>query len=69
MIEKKHLPDVDPAVEMQKNGTDIGRLNSKLLQKIEELTLYLIEKDKKDKQQTEQIEVLIMKINQIKKGP
>ena len=45
--DKKHLPEIVPAKEMEKNGTDLGNLNSKLLQKIEELTLYVIEQNKK----------------------
>jgi hypothetical protein len=43
----KHLPDVASAEEMQKNGADLGNLNSVLLQKIEELTLYMIKQNKK----------------------
>jgi len=45
--EQKHLPEVAPAKEMKENGTDLGNLNSKLLQKIEEMTLYMIEQNKK----------------------
>lgn len=45
--EQKHLPEVASAKEMKENGTDLGNLNSKLLQKIEELTLYTIEQNKK----------------------
>lgn len=44
--EQKHLPEVAPAKEMKENGTDLGNLNSKLLQKIEELTLYSIEQNR-----------------------
>ncbi|CAM4112687.1 hypothetical protein SAMN06265348_103299 [Pedobacter westerhofensis] len=43
----KHLPDVASAKEMKKNGADLGDLNSVLLQKIEELTLYMIKQNKK----------------------
>jgi len=38
-----HLPGIPSAEEVQSNGVDLGSLNTKLLQKIEELTLYLIE--------------------------
>ena len=44
--EQKHLPEIAPAKEMEKNGTDLGNLNSKLLQKMEEMTLYIIEQNK-----------------------
>lgn len=39
----KHLPDVAPAKEMQENGVNQSEMNQLLLQKIEELTLYVIE--------------------------
>jgi hypothetical protein len=54
--DKKHLPEIAPAKEMEKNGTDLGVLTSKLLQKIEELTLYTIEQNKKLKEQNHRIE-------------
>jgi hypothetical protein len=54
--EQKHLPEIAPAKEMEKNGTDLGNLNSKLLQKIEELTLYTIEQNKKLELQNTKIE-------------
>jgi len=34
------------AVEAEKNGIELGDMNKKLLQKIEELTMHLIQKDK-----------------------
>lgn len=43
----KHLPDIAPAREMQENGVSAGEMQSKLLQKVEELTLYVIELEKK----------------------
>nr|WP_315176499.1 hypothetical protein [uncultured Flavobacterium sp.] len=43
----KHLPEIAPAKEMQEQGSNLGDLNTKLLQKIEELTLYAIEQNKK----------------------
>lgn len=47
----KHLPEIPSAKSMGQNGINIGELNMKMLQKIEELTLYLIEKDKQLKLQ------------------
>lgn len=44
--ENKHLPGIPSAKEVEKDGVNLGEMNSKLLQKIEELTLHLIEKDK-----------------------
>jgi len=41
-----HLPEIPSAKEMQKDGLNVGENQVKLLQKVEELTLYLIDKDK-----------------------
>ncbi len=58
-IKKKgHLKNIPSAVEVEKNGIFLGEMNAKLLQKIEELTLYLIEQDKQNKEQEERIEKL-----------
>lgn len=40
--EKKHLPRIASAKEMEMEGVNIGEFQIKLLQKIEELTLYVI---------------------------
>jgi len=53
--EKKHLPEIASAAEMQKEGVNIGDFQIKLLQKIEELTLYSIVQNKQNKQQQERI--------------
>lgn len=42
----KHLPNVPSALEMEKNGLDVVNTNAKLLEKIEELTLYVIQLNK-----------------------
>ena len=44
--ENGHLKDIPSAEEVEKNGVMLGEMNSKLLQKIEELTLYMIEFNK-----------------------
>jgi len=54
----QHLPEIPSAKEMQTNGMSVGEINTKLLQKVEELTLYLIEKDKEIKAQEKRIENL-----------
>jgi hypothetical protein len=49
-----HLPEVPSAKEIQKNGLHLKQMTNLLLQKIEELTLYTIEQEKKlKKQETE----------------
>lgn len=42
-----HLPNVPSASEVESNGIQLGEMNAILLQKIEELTLYVIELEKK----------------------
>lgn len=47
--EKKHLPGIPSAKDMQtKGGQDVGEIQRQMLEKIEELTLYLIELEKKN---------------------
>ena len=46
-IEKNnHLPEMPTAKEVEANGISLGDMDAKLLQKIEELTLYTIEQQK-----------------------
>ncbi len=54
----KHLPEIPPAADMVNNGLDMGEFQIKLLQKIEELTLYVIEQNKLLKKQQEEINQL-----------
>lgn len=39
----KHLPEIESADAMERNGLEVGKMEIKLLQKIEEMTLYIIE--------------------------
>ncbi len=41
--ENKHLPNIPSAKEVEANGHDLGDMNAKLLQKLEEMTLYIID--------------------------
>ncbi|WP_077413885.1 cell wall anchor protein [Chryseobacterium sp. JV274] len=56
--EKGHLPNIPTAQEVLENGINVAEMNSKLLEKIEELTLYSIEQNKKLQQQSQKIEIL-----------
>jgi hypothetical protein len=53
-----HLPEIPSAAEVAKNGQNLGGMNMLLLKKVEELTLYLIAKDKKEKEQEARINKL-----------
>ena len=57
--EYKHLPDVPSEDEVLKNGVDIGEMQAKLLQKIEELTLYMINL----KKENDELKELVMSKN------
>ena len=53
--ENQHLPEIPSASEVAKDGFNVGEMNAKLLQKIEELTLYMIEQNKQNKRQQNEI--------------
>lgn len=42
-----HLPGIPKAVDVQETGIALGEMNRRLLEKVEELTLYLIEQEEK----------------------
>jgi hypothetical protein len=54
----KHLPNIPSAAEVVKEGIDVASMDAKLLEKIEELTLYMIELNKKTDAQGKKIEEL-----------
>ncbi|WP_024771244.1 hypothetical protein [Aquimarina macrocephali] len=58
IVKKGHLPNIPSASEVEKNGIQLGEMNAKLLQKIEELTLYMIAQNKKTEQLQKEIELL-----------
>jgi len=47
-----HLPELPSDAEVAKNGINLGEMNKLLVKKVEELTLYMIEKDDQLKVQT-----------------
>lgn len=55
--ENGHLPDIAPASETEK-GVNLGEFNQTLLQKIEELTLYVIELKKENEELKSEIDLL-----------
>lgn len=59
----QHLPEVPTAEEVKKEGVDIGDTQVLLLKKIEELTLYIIQQNKR----IERLEKLEKEIEEIKK--
>ena len=53
--ENQHLPEIAPEKEMIENGVEVGEFQIKLLQKIEELTLYIINQQKEIKALKEKV--------------
>jgi hypothetical protein len=53
-----HLPDIPSVKDMQANGINLGTNQTRLLQKIEELTLYIIAEDKKNQQLQSEVDLL-----------
>lgn len=45
-----HLPEVPSAAEVEEKGINVGEMNALLLKKIEELTLHVIEQEKRIKE-------------------
>jgi response regulator of citrate/malate metabolism len=60
-----HLPDMPSEKEIADKGLDLGEMNKLLTKKVEELTLYLIEKDKKDQDQQKEIDELKKQVQNI----
>ncbi|KRD05428.1 hypothetical protein ASE21_20950 [Flavobacterium sp. Root901] len=67
IAESGHLENIPSEEEVLKNGIKLGEMNAKLLQKIEELTLYLIEQNKRLDNVEKENEELKKEINSLKK--
>src|ERR1700744_4889483 len=68
-----HLPEMPSAEQVAKDGLSLGEMNAKLLKKVEELTLYLIEKDKElnnqqaiNQAQTDKLNIQQKEIDELK---
>lgn len=51
----QHLPEIPSEQQIAKEGLNLGEMNKLLLKKIEELTLYLIDKDQENKSLNERV--------------
>jgi hypothetical protein len=60
-----HLPEIPSEAEVAKNGINLGEMNKVLLKKVEELTLYLIDKDKEEKEITKESQIQNDRINML----
>jgi len=61
----QHLPEMPSAADVEKNGLNLGETNKLLTKKVEELTLFLIEKDKEIRSLKEKQQIFEQKLNQL----
>ena len=62
-----HLPNIPSATEVKENGITVGDMQRRMMEKIEELTLHLIEQDKQIKAFQKQNEVLMDQVSSLEK--
>lgn len=62
----QHLPEIPSAAEIAKDGLNLGDMNKLLMKKVEELTLYLIEKDNENKDLQKQVSDLRADVQMLK---
>lgn len=65
---EKHLPNVPSEQELKASGADVMELNKILMEKVEELTLYLIQQNKNTEELKQQVEVLQNKVTELEKA-
>ena len=53
--ENHHLPEIPSAAEVREKGVNLGEMQSKLLAKIEELTLHMIQADEQNRDLRERL--------------
>jgi len=58
LIQNKHLPSVPSEQQIKEEGIDLAEMNVKMMEKIEELTLYLIQQNKELDKQNKELEEL-----------
>jgi trimeric autotransporter adhesin len=58
ILSNEHLPGIPTQAEVQRDGINLGEMDSKLLEKIEELTLYVLELKKENQEQQKEIDKL-----------
>ena len=66
--ENRHLPEIPSEAEVKENGIELGGMNAKLLQKIEELTLYMIEMKKENEELKRKNQSFEQRIQHIEKN-
>jgi hypothetical protein len=63
--QNSHLPEIPSAEEIDKNGLMLAEMNMNLLKKVEELTIYAINQEKKIKEQLKENGMLSERLSRI----
>lgn len=66
IIRNKHLPNVPAASEVRREGLDLGNTQTQLLEKIEELTLYIIQQNRITESLSKEVLVLKEQLHELK---
>jgi hypothetical protein len=61
IIAHNHLPNIPPASEIQENGLKVSEISTKMMEKIEEMMLYIIEQNKQIKDLQKEVSLLKIK--------
>lgn len=64
--ENKHLPGIPSAAEIKEDGWQVGEMNNKMLEKIEELTLYILQQEQEMALQAARLKMLEEEITALK---
>ena len=56
--EKRHLPGIPPAAHIEKHGLDVGDMQQRMMEKIEEMALYIIQLHEENKAIKAELETL-----------
>jgi hypothetical protein len=67
IMDNKHLPGISSADEIIKGGLDLGKISSVIVEKIEEIVLYLIQQSKNIKKIKQQNDELLSKVEKLEK--
>jgi hypothetical protein len=65
---EKHLPNIPSASVVDRDGILVGDMQKRMMEKIEELTLYVIEINKQNQVLSSELENLKMELNDLKKN-
>ena len=63
-----HLPDIPSEAEVKEKGVSVGEMQSKLLAKVEELTLHMIQAEERNNRLEEQNQELRDRLARLEKG-